>query len=102
MDKIAAGPIGAVTSHPILLARLRLILGVSHNVSSQLMLAMSKLTEVSIETCALLLEVATDLSLEARIGALIDRAGGVAIPAESVEAGCSLIGRTKVHKNFAS
>ena len=71
MNKVAAGPVGTVASNPILLARLRLVLGVSHHVSPQLVLPVSKLAEVTVETSALLLEVATDLSLETGVGTLI-------------------------------
>ena len=72
MDKVAAGPIGAVASYPILLARLSLVLSVPHNIPSQLMLSMSKLAEVAIEASALLLEVAADLSLETGVCTLIN------------------------------
>ena len=71
VDKVAAWPIGAVASYPILLARLSLVLGVPDNVPSQLVLAMSKLAEIAVEAGALLLEVATDLGLETGVGTLI-------------------------------
>ena len=71
MDKVAARAIGTVAGHPILLARLRLVLGVPHNVSSQLVHSMSKLAEVAVEAGALLLEVAADLGLEPGVRTLV-------------------------------
>ena len=81
MDKVATGPIGAVASHPILLTRLSLVLGVPHNVPPQLVLPMRKLAEVAIEAGALLLEVAANLGLEPGVGALIHSARCVTSPA---------------------
>ena len=90
VDKVAARPIGTVTSHPILLARLGLVLGVPHNVPPQLMLPMSKLAEVAVEAGALLLEVAANLGLEAGVGTLVRAACRVATPAQAVKTRCSL------------
>ena len=81
VDKVATRPIGTVASHPILLTRLRLVLGVPHNVPPQLVLPMSKLAEVAIQAGALLLEVAADLGLEPGIGALVHSARRVTTPA---------------------
>ena len=81
MDKVAPRPICTVASNPILLTRLRLVLGVPHDVPPQLVLPMSKLAEVAVEAGALLLEVAADLSLEPGVGALIHGARRVTSPA---------------------
>ena len=81
VDKVATRPIGAVASHPILLTRLRLVLGVPHDVPPQLVLPMSKLAEVAVEAGALLLEVAADLGLEPGVGALVHGARRVTTPA---------------------
>ena len=87
MDKVAARAIGTVASHPILLARLRLVLGVPHNVSSQLVHSMSKLAEVAVEAGALLLKVAADLGLEAGVGALVTCVRDIDTLAEAAKAG---------------
>ena len=71
MNKVAAGPVGTVASYPILLARLCLVLGMPHHITPQLVLPVGKLAEVTVETGALLLEVATDLGLETGVGTLI-------------------------------
>ncbi len=70
MEEVAARPIGTVAVDPVLLAELRLVLVLLARVP-HLVAAVGKLALVAVEAGALLLEVATDLSLETRIGRLI-------------------------------
>ena len=85
VDKVATRPIGAVARHPILLTRLRLVLGVPHNVPPQLVLPMRKLAEVAIEAGVLLLEVAANLGLEPGVGTLVHSASCFTTPAEALK-----------------
>ena len=87
MNKIAARSIGTIARHPVLLTGLGLVLGVPHHIAPQLVLAVGKLAEVPIKAGALLLEVATDLSLEAGVGALVTCVRDIDTLAEAAKAG---------------
>ena len=87
MNKIAARSISTIASHPILLTRLGLVLGVPHHIAPQLVLAVGKLAEVPIEAGALLLKVAADLGLEAGVGALVTCVRDIDTLAEAAKAG---------------
>ena len=85
VDKVAPRPICTVASNPILLTRLRLVLGVPHNVPPQLMFTMSKLAKIAVEAGALLLEVAANLGLEPGVGTLVHSASCFTTPAEALK-----------------
>jgi len=64
VDEVAPGSVGTISIDPILLAQLGLVLVVPHNVLSELVFTVGKLTQFAVETVPLLLEVAADLGLE--------------------------------------
>ena len=82
VDEVAPRPVCTVARDPVLLTELGLVLVVSHNVllqsedredledcqtqetHPQLVLAVSKLTELSVQAASLLLEVTADFGLE--------------------------------------
>merc|ERR1712227_1102356 len=63
VEEVASRTIGAVSSDPVLLTPLGLVLAVLANIP-HLLFPMSELTEVSVQTMTFLLEVSADLSLE--------------------------------------
>jgi len=67
VKEVATRAIRAVASYPILLASLGLVLVVLPNIT-HLIISMSKLTQLSIQTLALLFEVSADFRFEPGVG----------------------------------
>ena len=81
MNEVAARSVGAVSSDPVLLAELGLVLGVPGHVPLHLVLAVRELAELAVEAGALLLEVPADLGLEPWVGAAVAGVEEVLAPA---------------------